>query len=180
MKENLGVPLIYIDWLMGNRMKKIKYIPIELPDDKVKQKLKVAAYCRVSTKGKQQQGSLELQIEYYTDLINNNSGWKFAGVFFDYGKSGLNRSDRKGLELMMKKAWKGEIDLIITKSISRFSRNTLDSLIFIRKLKERKIYMYFEKENINTKDNNSELMVEIMCGFAQKESRNLSENIQWG
>lgn len=73
----------------SNRMKKIKCIPIELPDDKVKQKLKVAAYCRVSTKEEQQQGSLESQIEYYTDLINNNSSWKFAGVFFDYGKSGL-------------------------------------------------------------------------------------------
>jgi len=154
---------------MGNRMKKIKYIPIELPDDEVKQKLKVAAYCRVSTKEEQQQFSLKSQIEYYTYLINNNFGWKFAGVFFDYGKSGLRKSGRIGLELMLKKVWKGGIDLIITKSISRFSRNTLDSLILIRELKERKIYMDFEKENINSKDENSELMMDIMCGFALRK-----------
>ena len=131
-------------------MNTVKYIPIKLPDDEVKRKLKVAAHCRVSTKEEQQQFSFKSQIEYYTYLINNNLGWKFAGVFFDYGKSGLRKFGRIGLESMLKKAWKGGIDLIITKSISRFSRNTLDSLILTRELKERKIYMYFEKENINS------------------------------
>ncbi len=92
------------------------------------------------------------QIEWYTKMIRKNPEWEFAGVFADKGKSGLGLNDRSEFNKMIKKAMKGEIDLIITKSVSRFSRNTLDSLNSIRKLKERKIAVYFEKEDINTLD----------------------------
>ena len=155
-------------------------IPIVQKEDQEIKKIKVAAYCRVSTIQEIQMTSYTSQVGWYTKMIHNNPEWEFAGVFSDKGKSGLRLENRSEFNNMVNKAMKGELDLIIIKSISRFSRNTLDSLNTIRKLKERKIALYFEKENINTLDEHCELLMEIMCGLAQEEIRNMSENIKWG
>ncbi len=159
-------------------MKKVIHIP-PIKSSKTSGKLRVAAYCRVSTEYDSQKSSIDLQIRYYTNLIQGNAEWEFAGVFFDY-ESGLRRDRRDGLEDMLKKALQGEIDYIITKSISRLSRNVLDTLIIIRTLKERGINMYFEKENLNSIEDKKEIDIAFSGVLAQEESRNLSENIQWG
>ena len=126
-------------------MKKLRRIETIKEENK---KLKVAAYCRVSTKFESQQSSIDLQVSNYETIIQSNSQWEYAGVYFDYG-SGLRQKGRSDLENMINKACAGEIDYILTKSLSRLSRNVLDTLTIIRKLKERGINMYFENENLN-------------------------------
>ncbi|GAB6170737.1 hypothetical protein JCM15765_02150 [Paradesulfitobacterium aromaticivorans] len=158
-------------------MKNVRIIPAKPKDNK---KLKVTAYCRVSTFGSAQLHSLELQIKTYTKLIQSHPNWIFAGVFFDVGKSGLRRSGRTGLDKMLKKAAKGKIDYIITKSISRVSRDTLEVLKIVRFLRERGINMHFENENLDSVDMKAELEITLRGMLAQDESRNTSENIQWG
>ncbi|GAB6084979.1 recombinase family protein [Alkaliphilus crotonatoxidans] len=159
-------------------MKKITFIPTKnsLKDNR---RLKVAAYCRVSTERETQKSSIDLQIKYYNDLIQENPEWDFAGVFYDY-ESGLRKEKRNGLNAMLKKAYRGDIDYIITKSISRLSRNVLDTLNIIRSLKARGINIYFEKENLNSLETEKEIDIAFNGVLAQEESRNLSENIQWG
>ncbi|MHB8171932.1 MAG: recombinase family protein [Thermincolia bacterium] len=159
-------------------MKKITFIPAK---DLLKNtgKLKVAAYCRVSTEMESQKSSIDLQIRYYTDLIQKNPEWDFAGVFYDY-ESGLRKEKRNGLDAMLQKAYRGEIDYIITKSISRLSRNVLDTLTIIRSLKAKGINVYFEKENLNSIEDEKEIDIVFNGVLAQEESRNLSENVQWG
>lgn len=157
-------------------MKKLRRIEPAKEDNK---KLKVAAYCRVSTKFESQQSSIDLQISNYKTVIQNNPQWEYAGVYFDYG-SGLRQKGRSNLENMINKACAGEIDYILTKSLSRLSRNVLDTLIIIRKLKERGINMYFENENLNSIEDEAEFAITLSGILAQEESRNLSENIQWG
>ena len=125
-------------------MKKVRIIPAKPKDNK---KLKVAAYCRVSTFGSAQMRSLEIQIKTYTKMIRSHPDWIFTDVFFDI-ESGLRRSGRTGLDKMFKKAAKGKIDYIITKLISRVSRDTLEVLKIIRFLRERVINMHFENENL--------------------------------
>ena len=159
-------------------MKKITFIPAK-NSLKSTGKLKVAAYCRVSTERESQQSSISFQIRYYTDLIQNNPEWELAGVFYDY-ESGLRKEKRSGLDAMLQKAYLSEIDYIITKSISRLSRNVLDTLIIIRSLKARGINIYFEKEDLNSLKDEKEIDIAFNGVFAQEESRNLSENIQWG
>jgi len=159
-------------------MKKITIIPAKNSLES-NSKLKVAAYCRVSTERESQQSSIDLQIRHYTRLIQNNPEWNFAGVFYDY-ESGLRKDKRNGLDAMLKKAYKGEIDYIITKSISRLSRNVLDILTIIRGLKVRGINIYFEKEGLNSIEEEKEIDIAFNGALAQEESRNLSENIQWG
>lgn len=149
------------------------------PAKEEKKKLKVAAYCRVSTKFESQQSSIDLQISNYETLIKSNPQWEYAGVYFDYG-SGLRQKGRFNLKKMINKACTGEIDYILTKSLSRLSRNVLDTLIIIRKLKERGINMYFENENLNSIEDKAEFAITLSGILAQEESRNLSENIQWG
>lgn len=156
-------------------MKDIVYIP----GRRKKKNLKVAAYCRVSTKEESQQGSIDSQALYYEQLINENPDWILAGIYVDYS-SGLRRNGRDSLELMVEDACNGKIDYIITKSLSRFSRNTVDALEFIRLLKGRRIAMYFENEKIDTLEQASEMELAIRCALAQEESRNMSENITWG
>lgn len=156
-------------------MKDIVYIP----GRRKKKNLKVAAYCRVSTKEESQQGSIDSQALYYEQLINENPDWTLAGIYVDYG-SGLRRNGRDSLELMVEDACNGKIDYIITKSLSRFSRNTVDALEIIRLLKGRRIAMYFENEKIDTLEQASEMELAIRCALAQEESRNMSENITWG
>lgn len=159
-------------------MKKIIFIPAKnsLINNR---KLKVAAYCRVSTERETQQSSIELQIKYYTDLIQANPEWDLAGVFYDY-ESGLRKEKRNGLDAMLKKAYRGEIDYIITKSIGRLSRNVLDTLTIIQSLKTKGINIYFEKENLNSLETEKEIDIAFSGVLVQEESKNLSENVQWG
>ena len=146
----------------------------------VKPKLKVAAYCRVSTDSDEQATSYEAQVEHYTDFIKKNPEWEFAGIFADDGISGTNTKKREEFNRMIDEAMAGKIDMIVTKSISRFARNTLDCLKYIRQLKEKNISVYFEKENINTMDAKGEVLLTIMASLAQQESQSLSQNVKLG
>ncbi|MCI8705029.1 MAG: recombinase family protein [Anaerotignum sp.] len=143
------------------------------------EKLKVAAYCRVSTKSEMQKKSIETQIGAYKTLISGNAEWDFAGIYLDYG-SGLRVSGRKGFLQMIQDAADGKIDLIITKSISRFSRNTVDLLETLRKLKKMNVEVYFEVENIHFTGGGQEFLISVLGAFAQDEIFNMSKNIQWG
>lgn len=143
-------------------------------------KRRVAAYARVSTDNEEQLTSYEAQVDYYTNYIKGRDDWEFAGVYTDEGITGTNTKKREGFKSMVADALDGKIDLIITKSVSRFARNTVDSLTTIRKLKENSIEVYFEKENIWTFDGKGELLLTIMSSLAQEESRSISENCTWG
>nr|WP_200778197.1 recombinase family protein [Tissierella praeacuta] len=164
--------------------KKVSFIPAQpIYDRNIRAELKVlrvAAYCRVSTTLEQQEGSYEAQVTYYTEKIKNNPNWKNAGIYADDGKSATNTKKRDDFNAMIEDCMAGKIDMVITKSVSRFARNTVDSLQTIRKLKEKNIAVYFEKENINTLDGTGELLITILSSQAQEESRNLSENTKWG
>lgn len=142
--------------------------------------LRVAAYCRVSTTLEAQEGSYEAQVAYYTEKIQENPNWKNAGIYADDGKSATNTKKRDDFNAMIDDCMAGKIDMVLTKSVSRFARNTVDSLQTIRKLKENNIVILFEKENINTLDGSGELLITILSSQAQEESRNLSENTKWG
>lgn len=145
-----------------------------------KPKLRVAAYCRVSTDSDEQASSYEVQVEHYTQFIQKNPEWELAGVFADDGISGCNTKKRSEFNRMVEECMAGGIDMIITKSISRFARNTLDCLKYIRELKEKNIPVFFEKENINTMDSKGEVLLTIMASLAQQESQSLSQNIKLG
>jgi len=145
-----------------------------------REKRKVAAYARVSTDHEEQQSSYEAQVDYYTDYIQSREDWQFVKVYADEGLSGCNTRYRDGFNAMVSDALAGKIDLIITKSVSRFARNTVDSLTTIRKLKDNGTECYFEKENIWTFDSKGELLITIMSSLAQEESRSISENTTWG
>ena len=145
-----------------------------------KPKLRVAAYCRVSTDSDEQATSYETQIEHYTNYIKGNTDWELAGIFADDGISGTNTKKREEFNRLIKECEAGNIDMIITKSISRFARNTLDCLKYIRKLKEINIPVFFEKENINTMDSKGEVLLTIMASLAQQESESLSQNVKMG
>jgi site-specific DNA recombinase len=140
----------------------------------------MAAYCRVSTDQLEQLSSYEAQVNYYTNYINNSSEYEFAGVFADEGISGTNTKKREQFNKMIEDCKAGKIDLIITKSISRFARNTLDCLNYVRMLKDLRIGVIFEKENINTLDSKGEVLLSILSSLAQDESRSISENSTWG
>jgi len=158
-------------------MKNVRIIPAIPKENK---KLRVAAYCRVSTtSGPEQLRSLEIQIMTYTKMIKSRPNWIFAGVFHDI-ESGLRRSGRTGLVKMLRKAAKSKIDYIITKSISRVSRDTLEVLKIIRFLRERGINMHFENEKLDSIEADKEFEITLRGMLAQDESRNTSENIQWG
>ena len=145
-----------------------------------KPKLRVAAYCRVSTDSDEQASSYEVQVEHYTQFIQKNPEWELAGIFADDGISGCNTKKRSEFNRMIEECMAGGIDMIITKSISRFARNTLDCLKYIRELKEKNIPVFFEKENINTMDSKGEVLLTIMASLAQQESQSLSQNIKLG
>lgn len=143
-------------------------------------KLRVAAYCRVSTELEQQQSSYDIQIEYYTRHIMQNPNWIFAGVFADDGRSAANTFRRDDFNQLMDQCLKGKVDMVITKSISRFARNTVDCISWVRKLKEKNVAVYFEKENLNTLDDSTEMILTILSSQAQEESRAISTNVKWG
>ena len=142
-------------------------------------KLRVAAYCRVSSRHKEQVESLESQLIYYERKIKDEKNWLYRGVYYDIG-SGLRKEHRKGLAKLLKQVEKGKLDLIITKSVSRLGRNTVDVLEAVRLMKEKGVDMYFENENIRLSEQQMELLLSIRCAVAQEESRNISENIKWG
>lgn len=166
------------------KKKNISIIPPQSAYDKsVKvqlRALRVAAYCRVSTLLEQQESSYEAQITYYTEKIQQNPNWKLAGIYADDGKSATNINKRDDFKGMIEDCMAGKIDLVLTKSVSRFARNTVDSLQAIRKLKEKNIGIIFEKEGINTLEATGELLITILSSQAQEESRNISENTRWG
>ncbi len=140
----------------------------------------VAAYARVSTDKEEQQNSYEAQVDYYTQLIHRNPEWEFIGVYSDEGITGTSTKKREGFNRMIQDALTGKIDLILTKSVSRFARNTVDSLTAVRKLKDHHVEIFFEKENIYTFDSKGELFITIMSSLAQEESRSISLNTTWG
>ena len=145
-----------------------------------KPKLRVAAYCRVSTDSDEQAGSYDVQVQHYTEYIGRNKEWELAGIYTDDGISGTNIKKREGFIEMIDDCMEGKVDMIITKSISRFARNTIDCLKYVRKLKEKNIAIIFEKENINTLEASGELLLTIMASLAQQESASLSQNIKLG
>ena len=143
-------------------------------------KRRVAAYARVSTDSDEQLTSYEAQVDYYTQYIKNNPNWLFVKVYTDEGITGTNTKHREGFNEMVRDALAGKIDLIITKSVSRLARNTVDSLTTVRELKAHNVEVFFEKENIYTLDGKGELLITIMSSLAQEESRSISENVTWG
>ena len=153
----------------------ISHLPITL-----QRKRRVAGYARVSTDSEEQQTSYEAQVDYYTRYIQSKPEWEFVKVYTDEGISATNTKKRDGFNQMVADALAGKIDLIVTKSVSRFARNTVDSLTTVRKLKEKGVEVYFEKENIYTLDSKGELLITIMSSLAQEESRSISENVTWG
>ena len=168
---------------MDKREKKVITIPAEEVRAKTgaeKKRLRVAAYCRVSTDEERQLGSFENQIEYFTNLIRENGRYELAAIYSDEGISGTSVRRRPGFQAMIAACEAGEIDLIVTKSISRFARNTQDSLSFTRRLKEIGVGVCFEKKGINTLESSGELLLTLFSCFAQEESRSISENTAWG
>ncbi|MDD3028652.1 MAG: recombinase family protein, partial [Erysipelotrichaceae bacterium] len=165
--------------------KKVRAIPATLnrfnsePVAEVR-KRRVAGYARVSTDHEEQATSYEAQMSYYKNYIESREDWEFVGMYSDEGISATNTKHRDGFNQMIEDALAGKIDLIITKSVSRFARNTVDSLSNVRKLREKGVEIYFEKENIWTLDAKGELMITIMSSLAQEESRSISENTTWG
>lgn len=144
------------------------------------EKLKVAAYARVSTEKDEQHNSLEAQKDYFLKFIKNEPEREYVGLYYDDGISGLSKKNRDGFNSLVKDAFDGNIDLIVTKSISRFARNTVDTISTIRKLKREGIGVFFQKENIHTLDSKSEFVLTLMSSFAQEECRSISENCTWG
>ena len=141
-------------------------------------KKRVAAYCRVSMETERLQHSLFAQITFYSNLIQSNPAWVYSGVYADDGLSGTN-TDRPDFQRMLADCDKGMIDIILTKSISRFARNTVDLLNTVRHLRDLGIEIRFEKEGINSLDKSGEFMLTLLASFAQEESRSISENIKW-
>lgn len=143
-------------------------------------KLRVAAYCRVSTDNEEQASSYESQIQHYTEYINSKPEWEMVKVYADEGISATSTKGREQFNAMIEDCKKGLIDMILTKSISRFARNTVDCLNYIRMLKDMNIPVFFEKESINTMDAKGEVLITIMASLAQQESESLSKNVKIG
>jgi DNA invertase Pin-like site-specific DNA recombinase len=164
--------------------RKVSIIPAK-PDSVIKglpkeTKKRVCAYCRVSTDTEEQLSSYDAQVTYYENYINKRPDWEYAGIYADEGITGTNTKYRAQFNRMIEDALAGQFDMIITKSISRFARNTLDCLKYVRILKEKGVAVYFEKENIDTMDSKGEVLLTILSSLAQDESRSISENSRWG
>lgn len=158
-------------------MKKVTEIPCAAPLLVLRKK--VAAYARISIESERMQHSLSTQISYYNQLIQGNPEWEFAGVYSDDGISGTSIRKREGFRRMLADCEAGKIDIILTKSIQRFARNTVDLLQTVRHLKEMGVEVRFEKEHIHSLSGDGELMLTILASFAQEESRSISENVRW-
>ena len=163
------------------KIRKIEPIPkFQMQPILRNQKMKVACYVRVSTAKDEQKNSFAAQIDFYTKKIRMNPEWEFAGAYYDNGISGTSKENRSGFNRLIEDALSGKIELILTKSISRFARNTVDNIQTIRKLQEKNVVIYFEKEDIWTNDKKGEFLLTLMASFAQEESRSISENVTWG
>ncbi|MXO77330.1 recombinase family protein [Paenibacillus sp. OT2-17] len=164
--------------------KKVVVVPIKTMDivEGIQsiQKKKVAAYCRVSTDSEEQKESYTNQVNHYTKYIQNNLEWEMADIYADEGITGTSTKNRTHFNRMIQDARNGKLDLILVKSISRFARNTLDLLKYVRELKSLGVAVFFERENINTLDTTGEVLLTILSSLAQDESRNISENSRWG
>jgi site-specific DNA recombinase len=169
---------------MAKVLKNVVIVPVRSLElvDGIQQvaKKRVAAYCRVSTDSEEQLNSYEAQVTYYGKLIHEKAEWEYVDVYADEGTTGTNTKHRLEFHRMITDALAGKMDMIITKSISRFARNTEDCLRFVRQLKNKGVAVYFEKENINTLDSAGEVLLTILSSLAQDESRNISENSKWG
>lgn len=152
---------------------------IEATNNSVRKKLRVAAYARVSTDTDKQLMSLDVQKNHYERYIKARPDWEFAGLYYDEGVSGTSMAKRDGLLRMLGDCDRGLIDYLIVKSVSRFSRNTVESIETVRKLSDKGIYIYFEKENIDTGKMEGELLLSILSSLAENESRSISENETW-
>ena len=142
--------------------------------------LRVAAYCRVSTEHEDQANSLVSQRRYFTEYIRSHTDWELVDIYYDEGISGTQTAKREGFKRMIQDAMAGNMDLILTKEVSRFARNTVDTLYYTRKLKEYKIGVIFTIDNIDTREQDGELRLTIMASIAQEESRKTSERVKWG
>ena len=162
------------------RVVKIPAKPESVRQAELQRQLRVAAYCRVSTKEEDQANSYEVQKEYYTDKIMTNREWTMAGIFADEGITGTSARKRPEFLKMIRLCKQKKIDIVLTKSISRFARNTVDCLNYIRALRELGIAVIFEKENINTLEADSEILITMLGAFAQAESESISANVRWG
>lgn len=171
---------------MGNTIKKVQVLqPIQKQDNFDTEtnnlnKRRVCAYCRVSTDSEEQMESYNAQVSEYTKKITENPEWEFVDIYADAGISGTNVKHRLAFNRMIKECQNGKIDLVITKSISRFARNTVDCLKHVRELKSIGVEVFFEKENIYSFDSKMELVLTMLSSIAQEESRNISENTKWG
>ena len=150
------------------------------PGNLFRHKLRVAAYCRVSTDSEEQINSYKNQLAYYTEKINSNPEWIFAGIYADEGITGTSMKHREDFKRMLRACREGRIDLILCKSVSRFGRNSVDVLRTIRALRERGIGVLFEKEAVDTRTMNSELILAFHSAFSQSESESISGNVRWG
>lgn len=155
-------------------------ITLDLQKGNSARPLRVAAYCRVSTQMEEQLNSYEVQKNYYTDKINREPKWCFAGIYADKGISGTDVRKREEFQKMIRACKQGRIDMIITKSISRFARNTVDCLKYIRLLKSINVDVFFEEQGIHSTDNGAEFYITIYGSIAQSESENISANVRWG
>ena len=159
-------------------MAKITKVEQKMPT--IKAKKRVAAYARISMESERMHHSLSAQISYYNALIQKKPEWEFAGVYADDGISGTGIAKRTEFQRMLADCEAGKINIILTKSIQRFARNTVDLLETVRHLKDIGVEVRFEKENINSMSGDGELMLSILASFAQEESRSISENVKWG
>lgn len=159
-------------------MAKIRKIEQTMPA--IAPRKKVAAYARVSVESERMSHSLSAQVSYYSALIQRNPDWEYAGVYADYGISGTGTARREEFRKMVEDADAGKIDIILTKSIQRFARNTVDLLETVRHLKSIGVEVRFEKEGISSMSGDGELMLTILASFAQEESRSISDNVKWG
>ena len=159
-------------------MRKITKLEQSVPE--ITAKKKVAAYARISMESERMNHSLSAQISYYNGLIQKTPEWEFAGVYADDGISGTGIAKRSEFQRMVADCEAGKIDIVLTKSIQRFARNTVDLLETVRHLKDIGVEVRFEKENISSMSGDGELMLSILASFAQEESRSISENVKWG
>ena len=143
-------------------------------------KKRVAAYCRVSTDFSDQLNSLATQRSYFNDYINDHEEWELVEIYYDEGITGTSTKHRKGFNRMIQDCEDGKIDTILTKEVSRFARNTVDTLTYTRKLSQLGVNVIFMNDGIDTSDKDGELRLSIMSSIAQEESRKISERIKWG
>lgn len=168
------------DGSMALREKQYRVITIEATEKPQNAKLRVAAYARVSSASYDQLNSFAAQNRHYSDLISSKDNWRMVDIYADEGITGTSAEKREDFQRLLADCRRGLIDRVLVKSISRFARNTVDCLNYIRALRELGIAVIFEKENINTLEADSEILITMLGAFAQAESESISANVRWG